>query len=501
MFRNVLVVVSLVTVGLVAIGCGSDDDAPAVDRRASVPSPLVEGPVTGGQGRAWFSGAGFPLADFGYLEEEYFLSGSARGFRNVGDLDSDGNWTVEESGETADFKTRIIVYRPVAPADFNGTVIVEWLNVSGGLDAGPDWTSLHTELIRKGYIWVGMSAQFVGVEGGGGIPGIGDLSLKGFDAARYGSLNHPGDTFSYDMFSQAGQAIRSSDEQAPLAGWPVERVIAVGESQSAFRMTTYVNAMHPLYEMYDGYLVHSRGGGAAGLSQSPQEEIPAPQILRIREDVGVPVLTFQTETDLFSLGFLPDRQDDSRWNRLWEVAGTAHADTYTLTVGGTDRGDDPTVNDVLITASPIPGILECDVPINSGPQHIVLKAALDALHRWVRDGQAPASAPRLEITTDGSGFELDDIGNVRGGIRTSWVEAPVAIHSGLGQSGGSFCFIFGTSVALSDEMLMSLYATHDDYVAAVVSATDAAVAAGYVLPADAELIIESAENLFGVRTE
>ena len=42
---------------------------------------------------------------------------------------------------------------------FNGTVVVEWLNVSGGVDAAPDWTFAHTELIREGYAWVGVSAQ------------------------------------------------------------------------------------------------------------------------------------------------------------------------------------------------------------------------------------------------------------------------------------------------------------------------------------------------------
>jgi len=44
-------------------------------------------------------------------------------------------------------------------------VIVEWLNVSGGVDAAPDWIQGHVELIRDGFAWIGVSAQFVGVEG------------------------------------------------------------------------------------------------------------------------------------------------------------------------------------------------------------------------------------------------------------------------------------------------------------------------------------------------
>jgi len=85
------------------------------------------------------------------------------------------------------------VYRPTSPKGFNGTVVVEWLNVSGGLDTSPDWTDAHAELIRDGFAWMGVSAQYAGVEGGGTILGILDLPLKTVDPARYGSLVHPGE--------------------------------------------------------------------------------------------------------------------------------------------------------------------------------------------------------------------------------------------------------------------------------------------------------------------
>jgi hypothetical protein len=48
--------------------------------------------------------------------------------------------------------------------------------VSGGVEAGPDWTLSHTELIREGYVWVGVSAQYVGVEGGPGLVNV--ISLR-----------------------------------------------------------------------------------------------------------------------------------------------------------------------------------------------------------------------------------------------------------------------------------------------------------------------------------
>src|SRR5262245_38361868 len=182
---------------------------------AQVPSPSIEGPITG-PGVPFVQTTAFDLSTVGYVQEEYFLSGTARAFTNTGPLGVDGKWSVVPAA-TAPYETRIVVYRPAGRKKFNGTVVVEWLNVSGGVDAGPDWTLAHTELIRKGYAWVGVSAQIVGVEGGPALVAVASLPLKSVNPARYGTLHHPGDSFSYDIFSQAGQAIRQPSGPDPLA--------------------------------------------------------------------------------------------------------------------------------------------------------------------------------------------------------------------------------------------------------------------------------------------
>lgn len=485
---------SVIVFGLMTcVGTGDDDDFLAV----TVPNPTVEGPITGGRGSPWIQSTSFDLSEVGYSQQEYFISGTARAYRNIGELDSDGAWTALPASSEA-YKTRILVYRPINPQHFNGSVVIEWFNVSGGLDAAPDWTMAHTELIREGYAWVGVSAQFVGVEGGEGvvsIPGLGELSLKGYDPERYGSLNHPGDSFSYDIFSQAGKAIRSPTDVDPLDGLTLERLIAIGESQSAYRLITYVNAIHPRVKMYDGFLIHGRGSGSAPLSQDPQPDINTPGVVWIRDDIRVPVLMFQTETDLIILGSLAARQPDGPLFRLWEVSGAAHADTYSLMDGAGDLGDDPSVAEVKEEAAPIPGIIECDSPINSGPQHFVLKAAVAALNRWVRDSDPPPNAPLLEVqgSLPDAEFVLDEHDNVLGGIRTPYVDVPIATLSGLGQSGGSFCWLFGTTVLFNDVTLSSLYPDHADYVSKVNEATDSAVEAGFILEPDGQLIKQAAE--------
>ena len=51
---------------------------------------------------------------------------------------------------TAPYRTRVLVRMPADPADFSGTVVLEWLNVSGGADANPEWAGIHEEVIRAG---------------------------------------------------------------------------------------------------------------------------------------------------------------------------------------------------------------------------------------------------------------------------------------------------------------------------------------------------------------
>lgn len=468
-----------------AIGCSN---ATAVESPAD---PTVQGPITGPRDPFVAGTRGIDLGDVGYEEAEYFVSGLAVSYTNVGQLDSDGLWEVEEA-DTADYKTRALVYRPLDANAFSGTVVVEWLNVSGGVDAAPDWSAMHTEILREGHVWVGVSAQIVGIEGSGSGNSF-SLHLKQVNPERYGSLLHPGDSFSYEMYSQVAQAIRNPVGVDPLDGLVAQRVIAVGESQSAGRLVTYVNAFGPRYQVFDGYIIHSRGGGSPPLSQSPQAEVSTPEIVRLRDDLDDPVLMFQTESDLILLNSLPSNQPDSDMFRLWEATGTAHADVYTLLTSNTDVGDDPSVAEVVEVTEPVPGLITCNAPINSGPMHWVLKAGLHGLVQWITTGEPLPEAERLAVTADGEGFQLDELGNVLGGIRTNYVDVPVAVLSGLGQMGESFCRIFGTTRLFDDAELAELYPTHQSYLDAVTSSTDSAVDAGFLLPVDAALIVADAE--------
>ena len=465
----------VITVCLTLVGVTAGFAAPA---GAGVPGgPTVTGPVPG---VPTIAATTFPLASVGYQQAEFFLSGNATAYAPTSPLTTDGKWSVAPS-TSAPYTTRAVVYRPTDPARFNGTVIVEWLNVSGGVDAAPDWILAHDELIRSGYAWVGVSVQETGLD-----------ATKAAQPNRYAALIHPGDSFSYDMFTQAGRAVRDQ-AGVVLGGLHPRRVLGIGESQSAFRLVTYLDAVAPLAHAYDGYLVHSGFGRGAPLSQAPQPSVVAPGPTRLRTDLDVPVLVFETETDLAS-GFASARQPDTHRLRTWEVAGTAHYDYYGLGVGFGDPGDGraaPVMLDTLL--HPIPGVFGCASPINSGPQHWVLQAAFGALDTWVRGGRPPAHARPLVTTSLAPvTFALDANGNVQGGVRSPQVDAPLAVLSGLGQRGASFCGLFGTTVPLTSARLAALYPSHERFVRQWQLAVRRGVAQGFLLVADRRELVQAA---------
>src|SRR5215218_6297631 len=96
---------------------------------------MIEGPVTGGKHGWAFGRPLFDLKSRGYVEEEFFLDGTATTFKLAlgSSMSWDGRWQAEKAASVP-FRTRLLVYRPADPARFNGTVIVSWNNVTAGYE-------------------------------------------------------------------------------------------------------------------------------------------------------------------------------------------------------------------------------------------------------------------------------------------------------------------------------------------------------------------------------
>jgi hypothetical protein len=329
-----------------------------------------------------------------------------------------------------------------------------------------------------------VSAQRIGVEGGPvlvsvDVPGseAAGQGLKAIDPARYGSLEQPGDGFAFDIYTQVARAARSG---AGLAGSRPKRVIAAGESQSAFALVTYYNGVQPLTDAFDGFFVHSRGGGALPLAGPGDYAGIANAIGRttttFRTDQDVPVLDVQTESDVTSvLNSYAARQPDSDQFRLWEVAGTAHADAHLF--------------------ASYAQYIQCGVPINNGALHVVAKAGLRAIKTWVETGKAPPKAARIDVASGASPeIQRNADGIALGGIRTPPVDVPVAALSGApGPNPSTICLLLGSTNPMSPERLADLYPSRAVYKQRYDRAADAVIKAGFVLPADRDALLAFAD--------
>ena len=499
-FRRLVVVAALAALLAGACSSGEDDGGGTSSSTApttSAPAPTttapgagvtaptaVEGPIEGGRYGVPYNPMPTRLTDeYGYVEEEWFVSGQATSYEPVGELTTDGRWAVRPAAG-APYSTRILVRRPVDADAFNGTVVVEWLNDSAGRNSDPQFGSLYPVLFEAGAAYVGVSAQSAGIEGGGvvievpGVPAVALAPLQEWDPERYRPLDHPGDAWSYDIFSQVAQLVRRPGDVDPLDGLSVEHVLGIGESQGAARLATYINAVQPLAGIYDGFIVHSRSDGAAPLDNDPPR-----RPLVLRDDLDAPVLQLETETDLITFGFLAARQPDSDAVATWEMAGTAHADASFIGYGRESSQEwlhgefeDPAA--------------QCG-SVNDGPQSQVLRAGYVALHGWVVDGTSPPAAAPIEVRA--GDILRDENGNALGGVRTPDVDAPDSALTGITPSANLFCLLFGASEPLTDAQLADLYTDHDDYVAQVTASADAAVEAGFLLPADRDAYVEAAD--------
>ncbi|GII60144.1 hypothetical protein Skr01_02290 [Sphaerisporangium krabiense] len=318
---------------------------------------LYRVPSHSGRGRA-FEASGIDVTALGYTEEEFLLKGTAFSYRDTTTARSHGSTgpTHRNTGTgavtvhaQAPYVTRILVRTPARRERFAGTVLVEWLHVADFVDAGVEWSYTYPELVRRGMAWVGVSAQCAGVTGSprpvqGPAPG----GLMAWDPERYGRLEHPGDDWSYDMFSQAGRVARDM--------FPGARLIAAGVSQAAYRLTTYINKIDPLDRVFDGFLAHSRVGAAAPLALPDRPERTDWRPVPFRDDLRVPVLALQTETDVVTLGYMAARQPDGERFRLWEVAGAAHNDTYI------DAATSGAVTSAVLASGALPGLASGALP-------------------------------------------------------------------------------------------------------------------------------------------
>ena len=450
---------------------------------------MLTGPVTGGE-HGWAFGG--PVLDFdhlGYASEEYFLAGTAVRYEPAlgTTLERDGRWAVE-SPESTPFKTRFVVYRPIDPAQFNGTIIVSWNNVSAGHDLfGGD----SRELLEGGYAFVGVTAQRVGVHGIAPM----NLGLVDWDKERYGTLSIPSDDYSFDIFTQAARTVAPDRPRSgidPMGGLDVRHLVALGASQSAARLGTYVNAIHPLTHAFDGYLLQIYFGAGSPLDvgefvvnlNDPNLSNEGNRRLRlrgtnmIRDDLDVPVMIVNSELEAIACHSV--RQPDTDRLRWWESAGTCHVSEQG------QRARSPKYERDF--GAP----MQVAEGINRIPMIPLFDSAIRHMHEWVSGGEPPPVQPRIEFTGDPAEIVRDADGIAKGGIRLPQVDAPIAVNSAIPVVADIFGMLGGSSYPFSAEDVVARYGDRVSFLERFTAAARAAASAGVLLLRDVDAVTEEA---------
>jgi hypothetical protein len=466
------------------------------------------------------------LTEVGYAQREFSMSGGATIYKQSGFWSSNGKWGVSPSQTNVPYTTRLLVRYPTNPAKFNGTVVFEWLNDTTGGDQDPVWAQLNHELINKGYAYVGVTAQ---------RPGMKDLAT--WDPARYGKLGDSNDGESYDIFTQAANVIKA-DSATLLGGLTPKALIGTGDSQSAFRLDTYVNAIQPVSHAFNGFLAVGRGATAAPIGEGLVATSPFPAL--IRTDNTAPFIQLNTQGDIEELDAAAARQADNNTLRTWELPGASHIDAHEAAYETeTIAREEPTVGvPHCIFGTPIEGTgtaLDGVNQTDNMPLFEVEDAAMTAVQNWVTNGVAPPHS--AQISTFPVLFGLyylvnkNQYGIGQGGIQMPDAQVPAENYSAINfanvseqslnplsilselegvfttlETGGitnealrnsGLCLLSGYFTDLSKSRLTSLYPTVASYASKFTTAANAEVAAGFMTPEDAAAAIANANAGIG----
>jgi hypothetical protein len=452
---------------------------------AAVPTPAVTGPIPSdlaSQPRNHtFFATDLDLKSRGYVEEEFFFSGMA----NTYDATFSGGIGARPTASpTANvvtsgnpYTSRMVVRRPAHPRQFNGVVVVEWMNATSNYDVEALWFRAHEFFIRDGYAWVGITAQ------SGPITNA-TLGLKQFSPERYGALDltaggrfTSGDPLGYDVYAQAVQAIRHAGVLGPLSK-RLKTVVGAGVSQSAGRLSVFLNAIQTRdAPVLDAVLLYIGGE-------------------RLRDDLDYPIIKLLSETEYTappSANEIAVLQPDTGTLRTWSMAGTSHSDWASFAVRyALLRRDQPTA----------PLRDNCLHPSRSRiPDRYVISAAIDWLARWgEKKGHwgtvaTPPTSPAIQLAGDGVTVLRDAYGNALGGIRLAPFAVPVALDSGFNAvppGAGGLCFLNGTHIPFDTATLNQLYPNRRAYLEPYFQAVFDNLRDGFILPADAKEMLDDA---------
>jgi Alpha/beta hydrolase domain len=375
--------------------------------------PTVEGPITGPA--PMYPGIralppGTAPEDFGYVTEEYFVSGTAAG---------------------QPYRTRVVIRRPSNPRRFSGLVQAEPTHFSGNALI---YQAARVGIMKRGHLAVDIAAR-----------NTSNITLfKAFNPERYASLAIAAPAQTNEILAQVGELLERNAFGHGLARYRVRHVVLSGTSDSSNVVRGYLGA-HAVLRMPDGGPIYDGFLLTATLGNTPLPVV-----------ADVPMIQMPTQTEVNANAAAGDayRRSDSdapgNRFRLYEVAGMPHADSR----------DSPPVG---------PGT--CDLDLSSVPYGAFTFLGLQHLFDWIAPDLRP---PRMrspiavdnDLANDGSRLALDELGNANAGVRNTYVDVPVATY-GVPNTGPGTCNLLGYELPLPASTLARLYPSRGAYITRV----------------------------------
>ncbi|MCZ6774801.1 MAG: alpha/beta hydrolase domain-containing protein [Proteobacteria bacterium] len=278
-FAVVLLLALATSAPLAAQRGGPPRDPNLPEEPTAVAIPTISAKVTG-PGTMYQSVQSWPpgkdLPHFNYVEEEYLVTGTARG---------------------EPYKTRIVVRKPADDAQFSGFVMMEAMHPSGHT---PIFEYTSNYFMDSGHIDVEV------VTGGLNF-------LTEHNPARYEGIQVSNSQVS-EILAQIGAAIKSDHATSPIAGLGLRNMVLAGTSATAGILVRYLPG-HMVYRtpdmerIFDGFLPHANGSTI--------------------QRVDVPLIQVPTMTEVMRGAATPRQDGDEPGNqyRLYEFAGMAHVDS------------------------------------------------------------------------------------------------------------------------------------------------------------------------------
>jgi alpha/beta hydrolase family protein len=390
------------------------------------PVPAVEGPITGpGEMHPGIRPGpdGTNLQDFGYVTEEYFVSGTAAG---------------------QPYKTRILIRRPPTPQQFSGMVVGEPTHRGGN--------ALICQYARfgigkRGHGCVTVAARRINLNNPA-TPGAG---LKEFNLERYGSLQ-VADSQTNEIIAQVGRLLRSNLSGGPMGDYAVGLLILSGTSDSSAATRAYMSSSaqldHADLRMPDGGPIHqgffvtsTLGNAIVPITDVPTIQMPSQSEVHDQSSAtqGGVLVGVQYRR--------PDSDAPGNQFRIYEVAGMSHND-----------------------ARENPAFEGCTHPLSHFPHGALTFMGLQHLLDWSAFGTVPPRAPSyMETSTvlaNGTRVVLDEHGNAKGGVRSTYLDVPAFTFT-IPNTGPGLCSQTGWITPFSAEEMKALYKNHGGYVSRI----------------------------------